>query len=930
MRLRLCSASAYLLVSACMTPIANAFLHASSHLKQPIKTSSNDNSSIGSSLRVKSFPESTQTVVVLDGTPHPPLENPPNELFINVPFFLQSPEQMDNHPAPPNPQRHSSMAAQWLEQVEQSIVKTRADNQQQQKKQKPVFETMTVAELQKELKVRGLKTTGKKEVLVERINDHDAALQADGVKRVVHDVVGPLVRVELEKDVSQEAIKGVLVSTTVFMALASKSVAVSGTIGLGAAYTALTRGTAGEMARAIGQWFWSTFAAMIDIFQRLDPFEGVTMDWSFDSTAPWSVNGDSSDAGMRENEATNVAATAADIRHENERALRLAQKHDTFMRALMKRRFDQTAIDRAITLQTQACLAEAAKVVEEKTREEQARLVEEKKRMEEEASRLAAIETAILAERARIEDEKRIAAEQKAIEEAMLAEERKRLEEEASRLAAIETARVAEQARIEEEKRMVAKQMAIEEARLADERKRLEEEASRLAAIETARVAEQALIENEKRIAVEQKAIEEARLADERKRLEEEASRLEAIETARLAEQARIEVEKRIAVEQTALEEARLREERKRLEEEASRLAAIETARLAEQARVEDEKRIAAESRVREEARLAEQSRADAARKQAQELEATEKRIALDERLAQEAAEQAENLRLSRAAETRHTAEAMEGDIGFETSEAATSDQIYSSLSVAKLKEKLKDRGLSTAGKKDELIHRLLMDDNKGKTNSEFTSDFDDDFDDVDDLLGTDDLESLGKAVRDALQVFESSEASAKWNTLPLKDLKSELESRGLPAQGKKADLVAALEAATSGSNVNVNEDDDDLDLDFGSLDDEDDDEDDEFDLDFGSIENLAEMGRQAREAAEQFNAAVVVAANEDEPSDEALWEIEQNLPAMPSILSASSIKYNRMTVIELKDELRTRGLVVSGKKSDLVTRLEDSDNDAV
>jgi len=45
----------------------------------------------------------------------------------------------------------------------------------------------------------------------------------------------------------------------------------------------------------------------------------------------------------------------------------------------------------------------------------------------------------------------------------------------------------------------------------------------------------------------------------------------------------------------------------------------------------------------------------------------------------------------------------------------------------------------------------------------------------------------------------------------------------------------------------------------------------------------------------------------------DALWEIEESVPKPD---------YSSMTVAELKKELKSRGLAVSGKKADLIARL--------
>jgi hypothetical protein len=99
----------------------------------------------------------------------------------------------------------------------------------------------------------------------------------------------------------------------------------------------------------------------------------------------------------------------------------------------------------------------------------------------------------------------------------------------------------------------------------------------------------------------------------------------------------------------------------------------------------------------------------------------------------------------------------------------------------------------------------------------------------------------------------------ADWSAFTAAELKTELDSRGLPATGKKSDLVARLE-------------EDDL-------------------------------------TAEFFEQEDLMAFFEDETE-------------APAETAPATADYNTLTVSELKEELRQRGLRVSGKKSELVERL--------
>ena len=79
-------------------------------------------------------------------------------------------------------------------------------------------------------------------------------------------------------------------------------------------------------------------------------------------------------------------------------------------------------------------------------------------------------------------------------------------------------------------------------------------------------------------------------------------------------------------------------------------------------------------------------------------------------------------------------------------------------------------------------------------------------------------------------------------------------------------------------------------------------------------VDEMEDIGAAARRAVELFNHQ-----NEEELStDESVETYEE--PASPS----SKPDWTKMTVVMLKDELRSRGLKLSGKKADLIARLEE------
>jgi hypothetical protein len=89
----------------------------------------------------------------------------------------------------------------------------------------------------------------------------------------------------------------------------------------------------------------------------------------------------------------------------------------------------------------------------------------------------------------------------------------------------------------------------------------------------------------------------------------------------------------------------------------------------------------------------------------------------------------------------------------------------------------------------------------------------------------------------------------------------------------------------------------------------------DENNLDFSDLD-MEEIGRAAREAVAMFD-------GEDEPSDEVLWQLENEQEELLPPPLPSKTDFASMKVTELKEELRIRGLPVGGKKADLIERLK-------
>jgi hypothetical protein len=198
----------------------------------------------------------------------------------------------------------------------------------------------------------------------------------------------------------------------------------------------------------------------------------------------------------------------------------------------------------------------------------------------------------------------------------------------------------------------------------------------------------------------------------------------------------------------------------------------------------------------------------------------------------------------------------------------------WAKMTVANLRSELEKRGLPTTGKKAELVSRLET----SEASPEEETD-------------SEDLESVSAAARAAVDEFEAyfPEPQQDWNSLTVAQLRSELKSRGLPSVGKKDDLVAALEAAAAAATDASDEEE------LSELD-------------------LLELGEAARMAADIFNGSNNF--EDEEPSDEALWEIENGA-------GDAAASYESMSVADLKEVLKSRRLPVSGKKADLIARLQ-------
>jgi hypothetical protein len=190
------------------------------------------------------------------------------------------------------------------------------------------------------------------------------------------------------------------------------------------------------------------------------------------------------------------------------------------------------------------------------------------------------------------------------------------------------------------------------------------------------------------------------------------------------------------------------------------------------------------------------------------------------------------------------------------------------------------------------------------------------------------------------------------WSVLTVARLKEELRSRGLKSYGKKVELIKLLEDYDAAEMGVLDDDDDDANEQKTQTEESVQVDKEEDVLEF-SAADLAELGRQARAAVDAYDGeeaeddsedwfeefedgvdleelgkqarAAVAASFADEPSDEVLKQLEIEEPLLFKDAGSASTDYASMTVVELKEELRSKGLRISGRKAELVERLRSS-----
>jgi len=457
---------------------------------------------------------------------------------------------------------------------------------------------------------------------------------------------------------------------------------------------------------------------------------------------------------------------------------------------------------------------------------------------------------------------------------------------------------------------------------------------------ELKKITEKAAIKEQERIAVELKLIakkeEKARVVEEDRIAGEAKLKAEEEENARI-------IEEKIIVEETKLkaeeeEKTRIAEEDRIIEEAKLKVEEEEKARISEEERIVEEIKLKAEKEEKEKETdddiLFDDDQFMAAVELAQEgIEG--KIVGVDDIITDNSAKAEWDAagvlanELRQDSDTRSEADVDDeeddfdfGDIDLEALGRAAREAVEAFESeVGKADEAVLD-------KKKQWVDSMIEDDDE---------DEDFDFEDDKDLFSADNFDELARTARaaveatarDAVEASNNraididsppSEAiagelvSKDWSSLKVVELREELKKRGLKTSGRKADIISLLEKSDleisdqkheTEANTKLDGDDDEI-----------------IELEDFDIE---ELGRQARAAVEMFQ--TTKGGFDEEPTEEMLAELESEMAINGEFLGEPkpSIDTSKMTVAQLKNECRNRGLKVGGRKAELIERLKNS-----
>jgi hypothetical protein len=404
----------------------------------------------------------------------------------------------------------------------------------------------------------------------------------------------------------------------------------------------------------------------------------------------------------------------------------------------------------------------------------------------------------------------------------------------------------------------------LENANKAREFESQADEAERLS--EEARLAEIEYLLEEAKIEKEAKEAEEEYLAEEARLMEEEA----------LAEMARLEEEARLAEEELLAEEARLEEE-----ERLAELARLEEEeRIAEAERLQEEERLAEIARAEEEARLAEEKLAqeerlaEMARLEEEARLAEEERLAEEARLEEEAARLAEEERLAEMARLKEEARLAEEErLAEEAARLAEEERLAEEARLAK----------ESALEEDDEEDEDYISDEEWEASIQLAEGLSPDI--TGERGGWDAARQLAKDLVD-----EAEEEPFRFNNPDLND------QERMEEIGREARLaVEQFEALRQQE------------------------EDDEEEFRKNEVESLLSV-------LQEFDEDDTLDENKVNEVESFSIEKQEVNGLEDEVVIEEKPDYSKMTVVVLKDILRSRGLKVSGKKALLVQRLQEDD----